>query len=97
MAPVPIPNGILAFENYHSTVIQDNNWPVFAVLTKNRDGCVVFNARGVLWEATGQDFGAPDLNWRQSDGACILTSMMQGGRVMYFERVPGVYKDGRLP
>jgi hypothetical protein len=97
MAPVPIPNGILAFENFHSTRIQDNGRVIFAVLTKNRQGCVVFTGERVLWEATGQDFGAPEINWRPNDGAMVLTSMVQGGKVMYFERVPGVFKDGRLP
>jgi hypothetical protein len=97
MAPTPIPHGILAFENFHSTAIQDNGRVIFAVLTKNRNGCIVFNNERILWEAPGNDFGAPDIQFRPGDGALVLTSMMQGGTIMYFERVPGVYKDGRLP
>ena len=97
MAPVPIPNGILAFENFHAALIQDNGRYVYAVLSKNRNGCVVFTGDRTLWEATGNDFGAPQLMWRANDGACILTSVFQGGKTMYVERVPGVYKDGRLP
>lgn len=97
MAPVPIPEGVDAFENFHSAVMQDNGRYVFAALTTNRHGCVVFSPERVLWEAPGNDYGAPQLMWRPSDGACILTSVFPGGRTMYLERVPGVYKDGRLP
>jgi hypothetical protein len=97
MAPTPIPGGVVAFENFHATAIQDNGRVLFAVLTKNRDGCVVFDKDRILWEATGNDFGAPSIQFRPGDGALTLTSCMKYGTVMYYERVPGVFKDGRLP
>jgi hypothetical protein len=97
MAPVPIPGGIVAFENYVAAIEQANGTIIFAALTKNANGCVVFCQDRVLWEATGSDFGAPALLWRGSDGQLLLTSCFDGGKTIYFEAVPGVFKDGRMP
>ena len=97
MAPVPVPGNVIVFENYVASIEQANGNIIFAGLTKNANGCVVFDSTRVLWEATGDDFGAPSLLWRGSDGQLLLTSCFDGGKTIYFEKVPGVFKDGRLP
>jgi hypothetical protein len=97
MAPVPVPGNVIVFENYVASIEQANGNVIFAGLTKNANGCVVFDSTRILWEATGDDFGAPSLLWRGSDGQLLLTSCFDGGKTIYFEKVPGVFKDGRLP
>jgi hypothetical protein len=97
MANEQVPDGLVLFENYIDFVIADNGHYVYAALSKNR-GCVVFNVDKLLYEIPGSDdWGAPSIEWRPTDGQCIVVSVHQGGTGFLVSAVPGVYKDGRVP
>jgi hypothetical protein len=92
MGRVVLPPGLEIFENFVTFEVARNNHIIWAALTKSHNGIAVWKDQRILFTPEGrtQDYGAPQLRWRPSDGALLVTSVEAGGDAVWIWAVPSV-------